>query len=138
GNTVETIASDYQSRTNGGNGLLRIYEFDPSINNIAAQTYSPFTNTYETDSSSLFNFSVNLKSNPFTLIGEANDVASGSNACINWSSLEANAEYEWYAEVFDGQSTTTGPTWSFTTNEPIISIRNAFNAIQETHILSIR
>jgi hypothetical protein len=130
GNTVETIASDYQYRPNGGDGALRIYEFDPSINTIAAQTYSPFTNRYENDSSSLFNFSVNLNSNPFTLIGQATEVASGTNACVNWSSLEANAEYEWYAEVSDGENTITGPVMSFTTTintsrviQPAISSR---------------
>jgi hypothetical protein len=116
GHTVHSVASDYQDRTNAGNGLMRIYEFDPSINNVAVKTYSPYTNQYETDASSQFNLTINLNSNSYTLIGEATNISSGNKACINWSSLQQNTAYEWYAEVFDGYSTTTGPVWSFTTN----------------------
>jgi len=117
GNTVHTVVSDYQFRTYGGNGKLRIYEFNPSINNIAVKTYSPYTNTYETDSSSQFNLSVNLSSTvaPYDLIGEVSNVTSSTNACVSWPSLQADADYEWYAEAFDGQSTTSGPAWSFNT-----------------------
>jgi hypothetical protein len=122
GNKVTTILSNYQSRINGGNGLMRIYEFDPATNNVGVQTYSPYTNTYETDANSQFNLSVNFNTNAnYTLISELNNVTSGSNACVNWTSLEQNADYEWYVEVYDGQFTTTGPTWSFTTNTPIAS-----------------
>ena len=119
--TVHTVVSDYQGRTNGGNGLLRIYEFDPSINNVAVKTYSPYTNTYETDASSQFTLSVNLSAAAaqFALIGEVSNVASGTRPCISWPSLETNADYEWYGEVFDGTTTTKGPTWSFTTRAPI-------------------
>lgn len=120
GRTVHSLVSDYQSRTNGGNGLLRIYEFDPLNNNLSVQTYSPYTKAYETDANSQFNLPVDLASgintNSYSLIGEVSNVASGNNVCVNWPSLEQNTDYEWYAEVFDGQSTTTGPAWSFTTN----------------------
>jgi hypothetical protein len=122
GNTVHTISQDYQARVNCGNGLLRIYEFDSSNNNLAVKTYSPYTDTYETDENSQFNLNVNLGTNtpppaPFTLIDELTNQNSGSNACISWPSLESNAEYEWYIEVYDGQSTTTGPVWWFTTDQ---------------------
>ncbi len=52
--------------------------------------------------------------NPFTVIGSAN-VASGDNASIIWSNLAPGVQYEWYATVTDGSTTTTGPTSSFTT-----------------------
>jgi hypothetical protein len=89
GNTVHTILSDYQGRTGGGNGLLRIYEFDPSLNKLSAKTYSPYTGTYETDADSQFELAVNLgtSSNNFTLVGELNSVPSGTNACLNWPNL---------------------------------------------------
>ncbi|HXL55660.1 MAG TPA: hypothetical protein VN958_05350, partial [Chitinophagaceae bacterium] len=136
GNTVYTILSNYQARTNGGHGLLRIYEFDPVNNNIAVQTYSPYTNTYETDSDSQFNLKVNLTStatntvDSFTLINELNDVPSGSNVDVNWSSLEENADYEWYAEVSDGENKIIGPTWSFTTKLQAGNIINS-NQMQQ-------
>lgn len=89
------------------------------------KTYSPYSNTYETDASSQFSLPVNLSSAsvPFALIGEVSNVTSGTNACITWPSLEANADYEWYAEVFHGQSTTKGPAWSFTTKVPTTSTK---------------
>jgi hypothetical protein len=51
---------------------------------------------------------------PFQVLGTAN-VASGSNATLMWNSLAPNTTYEWYVTVSDGSSTTTGPTWRFTT-----------------------
>lgn len=115
GNTVHTLLSDYQGRTGGGNGRLRIYEFDPAQNKISAQTYSPFTNTFETDADSQFELTSDLDVFPYTLIGEVNNVTSGSNTCLNWTALSETSEYEWYAEAFDGTTTTTSPVWSFTT-----------------------
>ena len=47
---VPQIVQDYQSRENGGNGLLRIYTF--SKDKISVKTYSPLINTYETDEDS--------------------------------------------------------------------------------------
>jgi hypothetical protein len=52
--TVYQLLSDYQGRSNGGNGWLRIMEFVPSENTIYVKTYSPYLNQYETDSDSQF------------------------------------------------------------------------------------
>ncbi len=139
GNTVYTILANYQARTNGGHGLLRIYEFDPINNNIAVKTYSPYTNKYETDSDSQFNLKVNLTStatntvDSFVLINELNDVPSGANVDVNWSSLEENTSYEWFVELFDGENKTTGPTWSFTTKLQAGNIINS-NPMQQTEM----
>lgn len=59
-NTVHTILSDYQCRKAGGNGLLRIMEFYPDENKVSVKTYSPYTNTYETDEDSQFELNVKL------------------------------------------------------------------------------
>ena len=108
---------------------MRIYEFDPATNVIAAQTYSPYRNTYETDSDSKFTLTSNFSSAaPFALIGEVSNVASGTRPCKSWPSLQTNADYEWYVEVFDGKTTTKGPTWSFTTKAPIV--RNQLPILQ--------
>ncbi|MGB2703687.1 MAG: T9SS type A sorting domain-containing protein, partial [Chitinophagaceae bacterium] len=118
GRTLYSILTDYQSRINGGNGLLRYYEFDPQLNTVTARTYSPHTLTAETDANSQFTLTMNL--NNFSFIGETN-VASGSAACVNWPGLAQFTEYEWYAELYDGENTTTGPVWTFTTpaNSPL-------------------
>lgn len=54
GRTVWSVLSDYQSRTNGGNGWLRLYEFSPRNNVIRVKTYSPWLNQFETGTSSQF------------------------------------------------------------------------------------
>ncbi len=46
--------ANYQGDINGGNGLLRILEFRPVENRIFVRTFSPYTNTYETDLDSEF------------------------------------------------------------------------------------
>jgi hypothetical protein len=54
GNTVYTLMSDYQGRTNGGNGWMRILEFDPVADEIHVTTYSPTLQQFENDSDSQF------------------------------------------------------------------------------------
>jgi hypothetical protein len=115
GNTIHSLMSDYQSGySNGGNGYLRIMQFIPSQNLLSVKTYSPYSNTSFTTVTSEFTLPVSL-SPAFTLIGTNTGVASGTSTCMNWLGLQQSIEYEWYAEVTDGESTITGPVWSFTT-----------------------
>jgi hypothetical protein len=60
GNTIYSLLADYQNDTNGGNGFLRILEFDPSADAISVTTYSPYTGTYKTTGSSQFTLSYNM------------------------------------------------------------------------------
>jgi hypothetical protein len=118
GNTVNTLLSDYQSRTNGGNGWLRIMEFSPANNVIRVKTYSPWLDQFEADadSSSQFTLLYNMSTTTaYALLGSVSGVASGSNASVVWPGLQANTAYEWYATVSDGATMTTGPVWRFTT-----------------------
>ncbi|GAG12035.1 unnamed protein product, partial [marine sediment metagenome] len=62
GNTVYQILSDYQSRTNGGNGWLRIFSFHPVEDRIYVSTYSPYLNSYENDQSSAFTLNYDMTS----------------------------------------------------------------------------
>ncbi|GEM_PF-893763 len=122
GNTVHTIMADYQSGyVNGGNGYLRIMQFIPAQNLLSVKTYSPYSNTSFTGTSSQFTLPVNL-SPGFQLIGTNSNVPSGSTTCLQWPSLEPGTEYEWFVEVSDGTTTTTGPVWSFTTENPLVSL----------------
>ena len=60
GNTVYTLLADYQSRTNGGDGWLRILEFSPANNEIRVKTFSPTLAQYETDADSQFTLAYDM------------------------------------------------------------------------------
>ena len=122
GNTVNSFLANYASRSNGGNGWLRILEFSPANNEIRVKTYSPVLDQFETDANSQFvlpydlqgtNFQ--LQSTDFQVIATNTNVPSGSNTSTTWPGLNYNTEYEWYATVDDGSTITTGTTWSITT-----------------------
>ena len=49
GNRVYQILSNYQMLPNGGNGFLRILEFDPTNRIVRASSYSPHLDTYLND-----------------------------------------------------------------------------------------
>ena len=54
GNLVNQILSNYQNVANGGNGYLRIMKFHASSDTIDVLTYSPYLNSYLTDSGNQF------------------------------------------------------------------------------------
>jgi hypothetical protein len=57
---VFEMVADYQSRADGGQGFLRLIQFDPDRNKIHVKTYSPTLNRYETDSNSQFSYTVDF------------------------------------------------------------------------------
>lgn len=126
GYVVHTITQNYQARVNGGAGMLRTYEFNPQNNSIAIQSYSPYTNTFETDANSQFTINSSFAASPlpFTLLAENNDVTAGSSSCASWPGLLNNSSYEWYTEVWDGKTTTTSPLWSFNTQFASTALRS--------------
>lgn len=117
GDTVYSWMADYQSRSNGGDGWMRIMRFSPSTNTISVKTYSPSLGQFETDANSQFSvyYDMSSTSSPFTLIGTNTGVASGSTTTFPYSGLSPNTCYQWYVTVSDGESTVTGPVWTFTT-----------------------
>jgi len=122
GRTVHSLLADYQSRTAGGNGWLRLLEFSPANNVVRVRTYSPWLNQYEadSDSSSQFTLAVPLggSTQPYALLGQVK-VASGETASLTWPGLLGESAYEWYATTSDGSATRTGPAWGFTTGEAV-------------------
>ncbi|MGH9569415.1 MAG: carboxypeptidase regulatory-like domain-containing protein, partial [Candidatus Angelobacter sp.] len=54
GNLVNQMLSDYQSDAMGGGGYLRMIRISPSLNSVSVSTYSPYTNSYKTDSHNQF------------------------------------------------------------------------------------
>ncbi|MEO8088246.1 MAG: LamG-like jellyroll fold domain-containing protein, partial [Bacteroidota bacterium] len=117
GDTVYSWMADYQSRAQGGDGWMRIMRFSPSTNSISVKTYSPYLGQYETDANSQFSVYYDMSStaSPFTLIGTNTGIASGANTTFPYTGLSPNTCYQWYVTVSDGESTVTGPIWSFTT-----------------------
>jgi uncharacterized repeat protein (TIGR02543 family) len=116
GHTIHVMQQDYQDFPNGGNGYLRALRFSPADNKIYATTYSPYIDTFIATSPEQMEMAYSMGGNPaFETLGTVNGVNSGNNAFITWPGLAPDTEYEWYVEVSDGNRTTTGPAWSFTT-----------------------
>ncbi len=121
GHPIYAIQSDYQGEPNGGNGWLRLMQFQPSTNQIQVYTYSPYLNQSLTDISNQFSLTYTMGGpacSAFSLIGTLNNVASGSRPKIDWNNLNFSTKYEWYVTVSDGTYTVSGPLWSFTTESP--------------------
>ena len=115
GRTVTTCLSDYQFDANGGNGLLRLYEFSPTNSLIHVRTYSPYLDQYELDDDSDFEFGYQMDDpNSYFVIGSTT-VPSGARASLTWSGLAPGTHYQWYVTVSDGTNTITSATQHFTT-----------------------
>jgi hypothetical protein len=54
GHMVKTFLNDYQSRPNGGHGLMRLYKFSLKKNELSVSTFSPYFKEVETDGDSQF------------------------------------------------------------------------------------
>jgi hypothetical protein len=74
GREVHQLLADYQTRSNGGNGWLRIMRFVPTEDMVYVETYSPSLDQYETDGDS--QFSLHL------VMGAADDVNNVANSDI--------------------------------------------------------
>lgn len=141
GRTVHSILADFQGRTNGGDGWLRILTFKPSQDLVQVQTYSPTLNQYETDADSAFTIPVNLSGGmgEFTQLAQVD--SQGGDVSTRMSNLESGTKYEWYAEVSDGEITVTTPVRTFTTaggvSAPTIAITSPANGSEVTFPASI-
>ncbi len=60
GNPVFEVLADYQHRNNGGDGWLRLIEFDEQNDQLNFRTYSPTLDRFETDANSQFSFSMDF------------------------------------------------------------------------------
>ena len=89
GNKVVQLAANFSGQLNGGNGYLRILEFDPAADRLHVQTYSPYLAASKADPNSQFDvpdlglfkpwhgrYLVNSASNTATVTIQDNDVDS--------------------------------------------------------------
>lgn len=128
GRPVQAILTDYQDRPNGGDGWLRSYRFDPSAGTVAATTYSPKLDQYETDADSAFTLPFPFATQtdaPFTPIATVT-VPTGGTASTTWPGLTADTAYEWRAVAGDGSTTTTSATWTLRTPASSQVLTDAF------------
>ncbi len=126
-NTVHTLLADYQGRSNGGDGWLRIMTVRPESGVISVKTYSPTLDLYEADADSSSQFTLPCELVPLAewqVIGTVAGVTSGSSATIDWPGLSTLTSYDWYAEATDGNSVSAGPVWHFTTlsGDPSVAV----------------
>ncbi|MFI8707637.1 lamin tail domain-containing protein [Bacillus sp. NPDC077411] len=135
---VYQMLADYQGGPEGGQGYMRLLQFDTTANKMYIKTYSPYLNEYnfykpeEYPGKDEFELDVDLKPaikqvatdyvevNVYTneVIGKDNFVANWRNAKVKWENLKENTTYQWYMKVEDrygGQ--VTSPVWSFTTGK---------------------
>jgi hypothetical protein len=132
GNTVHSILANYQDRSNGGNGWLRIHEFVPASNKINVKTYSTELNQFETDANSQFTLNYGMTESieePFNQLSVINNVTSRNTASYSLTGLNGGSTYQWYVEVDDGSFTTTGPIWSFSTDAGLPVELSSFTAL---------
>jgi hypothetical protein len=116
GRTIYTLVADYQDEPNQGNGWIRLLEFSPTNDKIYVSTYSPTLDQFQVDADSQFVLDYEMDAGPpFVELGTLSGVGSGSEAAFVWPNLEPSEAYEWYVEVSDGTTVTTGPIWGFTT-----------------------
>jgi hypothetical protein len=109
GNIMRTFISDYQGRTNGGNGWMRLMYFSPTNNQVVIQTYNPWLDRYETDDNSelFFNYSLRLPSGPgspgtpYLAVATNLNVSPGALVSAAWPGLQAGKTYDWYVTVTD-------------------------------------
>ncbi|BCU76364.1 Ig-like domain-containing protein [Luteolibacter sp. LG18] len=138
GRTVHSILADYQGRTRGGDGWLRILEFSPANNRIHTRTYSPSLNQFETDADSEYDLTVDLQSalETFSEVTTLTNVAPGTTVSVPYTNLHAGTRYEWYATVSDGTTTILSPVQSFTTatapQPPAVSVTSPVNGASYT------
>jgi hypothetical protein len=134
GNLVNQMLVDYQGWANGGNGYLRIMTFQPLLNQVQVQSYSPYLGKYLTDSANQFVWSLSpslsLDSSGLlqgrvrrARIGVPTDCATVSGAVVatssNSTTSDENANYSLGSEAGtqtlsvsdEGFLTTSDNTW---------------------------
>ncbi|MEH7872959.1 metallophosphoesterase [Bacillus velezensis] len=133
---VHQILTDYQDGPEGGQGFMRMMQFDQAANQVHMFSYSPYTddiNYYDTD---LFadkdEFSAEMDLQPkrkrvatdyfecnvYTneLLGHKKHVKSGKTANWVWDGLQPDSVYYWYTVVKDPYNgKTISPLWMFKT-----------------------
>ena len=117
GNLVNQILADYQSFPLGGGGYLRIMKISPSLNRISVTTYSPYLDTYKTDSNN--QFTVPYRTTGVSSTGAITGVVKSAVDCSRMANFTVTAA---------GQTVTTDANGRFTLPAPAVE-RYSVNAV---------
>jgi len=79
GHTVYQLLADYQDRSNGGNGWLRILKFHPSDDEIVVETYSPYLGQYETGADSSFTLTYDMVATTISIESPPDNTSTMNN-----------------------------------------------------------
>lgn len=109
GNLVNQVLSDYQAYANGGDGKLRLIKISPSENKVQVSTYSPFSNTWLTDSQNQFTLDL---LNPGATGGGTATISGTVKSVVDCSRLPG------VAVSYAGRSATTDANGNFTLSVP--------------------
>ncbi len=123
GHVIHTLLADYQMRTNGGNGWMRLLRFSPVSNTISVRTYSPWLDAWEEDDDSQFDLPLNMDDAGLVNLGTMQNVVPGSTVDLSWGDLDPWTTYEWFVMVSDGTDTIIGPRWSFSTGDHQLALK---------------
>jgi hypothetical protein len=136
GNLVNQMLVDYQGWANGGNGYLRIMTFQPALNRVLVQSYSPYLGRYLTDAANQFSWSLSPASRsqyPGTLqgrvkrarIGVPTDCATvpGATVATDASSTIADENARFTLSSTAGAQTVTASDEGFLprTDQPFVA-----------------
>jgi hypothetical protein len=117
GHTVHSMLADYQSRANGGGGVMRIWEFSPKNDELTVRSYSPTEKKFETDADSEFTLKVDLSGAAGGAFREAAKVDPAAPGVVRASvdGLTPGRTYEWYVDVTDCAHSVTSARYRFRT-----------------------
>jgi hypothetical protein len=132
GNLVNQVLADYQAYPQGGAGRLRIMKVLPSQNKVQVSTYSPYTNTWYTDSENQFTLDL---LNPAATGGGTATISGTVKSIVNCSRIAG------VSVSYAGASTTTDSNGDFTLRIPVgrkysratlTAQRNGWGQVQHT------
>jgi hypothetical protein len=99
GNVIHSMLADYQGRTHGGDGWMRIWEFSPAYGELTVRTYSPSLNRWETDANSEFTLPVDLGGTTGDYTQRATIEHAAATTTVTLDGLTPDRTYDWYAVV---------------------------------------
>jgi Planctomycete extracellular len=134
GQSVVEMVADYQGLQNGGDGWLRIIDFNFPMNKLDFSTYSPTRVEFQTDANSLFSI-------PFNFVERFGVPEDAGHAVTKFQNGRVNANAIYNGTV-DTQIRQNAPTTSYgtTTSELLVDFpdagtNNASHAmLQFTHV----
>lgn len=136
--TVYQMLANYQGGPEGGQGFMRLLNFNTETNEIDVQTYSPYLDKYNYYDPSIepgkdeFNIpwdttpelkkvatdhvEVNVYTNK--MIDQVDEVPSGEVATVIWDGLDPNGKYSWHVVATDDYGAQKRSNiWSFHTKD---------------------